>query len=97
MLRLDKVPCVIADNLTEEQCKAYRIIDNKTGELAKWDEKILIDELENIDLSEFGFDLDFDFDEEPIESIDLDDGCESVQKQTKESYCCPKCGFEFEV
>ena len=32
-LGLETVPVVVADNLTEEQAKAYRLADNKTGEL----------------------------------------------------------------
>ncbi len=61
-LGLQKVPCILADDLNEEQIKAYRIADNKTAELATWDFERLdieIEELQNsgIDLSEFGFDL----------------------------------------
>lgn len=58
-LGLDVVPCVVADDLTEEQIKAYRLADNKVSELAEWDFNILGDELENIfdfDMSDFGFD-----------------------------------------
>lgn len=36
-LKLKKVPVVIADTLSEQQVKAYRLADNKTGELADWD------------------------------------------------------------
>ena len=36
-LKLKEVPVVVADNLTEEQVKAYRIADNSTGEVAAWD------------------------------------------------------------
>ena len=56
---LDKVPCVIADDLTEEQIKAYRLADNKVSELAEWDFNILGEELEgifDIDMTDFGFD-----------------------------------------
>lgn len=35
-LGLDTVPCVVADDLTEEQVKAFRLADNKVGELAEW-------------------------------------------------------------
>ena len=35
-LGLEKVPCVIADDLSDEQIKAFRIVDNKTGELSSW-------------------------------------------------------------
>lgn len=62
-LGLKTVPCVIADDLTEEQIKAFRLADNKVGELAEWDFDLLGEELDgifDIDMSEFGFDSDFD-------------------------------------
>lgn len=61
-LGLKTVPVVVADNLTDEQVKAYRLADNKTGELAEWDFNLLPAELEvlsNFDMSEFGFADDF--------------------------------------
>lgn len=57
-LGLDKVPCIMADDLTEEQIKAYRLADNKTAELAGWDFGLLDEELSeifDIDMSVFGF------------------------------------------
>ena len=62
-LKMDIVPCVIADDLTDEQIKAFRLADNKVGELAEWDFDLLGDELDgifDIDMSDFGFDLDFE-------------------------------------
>lgn len=59
-LGLSKVPCVIADDLTEEQIKAYRLADNKVGEDSLRDMDLLNEELEDIfdlDMTEFGFDL----------------------------------------
>lgn len=64
-LGLDIVPCVIADDLTDEQIKAYRLADNKVSELAEWDIDLLGEELDdifNIDMSDFGFDLSEDED-----------------------------------
>ena len=57
LLKLKEVPCVIADDLTEEQVKAYRLADNKVGELAQWDFEALSIELDDIeiDMSYFGF------------------------------------------
>lgn len=52
------MPCIIADDLTEEQIKAYRLADNKTGEAAEWDFELLDLELEDIldiDMEVFGF------------------------------------------
>jgi len=40
-LGLTEVPVIVADNLTPEQVKAYRIADNKTGELAEWNYDLL--------------------------------------------------------
>lgn len=56
-LGLPTVPCVIADELTDEQIKAFRLVDNKVGELAQWDVDLLPLELADIaqDLSVFGF------------------------------------------
>lgn len=59
MLGLDKVPVIIADDLTDEQVKAFRLADNKVGELADWDFSKLdeeLAELELMDMSDFGFD-----------------------------------------
>lgn len=61
LLGLETVPVVVADDLSPEQAKAYRLADNKTGELADWDFDLLGIELADIvgiDMSEFGFDVD---------------------------------------
>lgn len=66
-LGLETVPCIIADDLTNEQIKAFRLADNKVSEMAEWDFNMLNVELENIidfDMSDFGFE---------IENIDADD------------------------
>lgn len=69
-LKLDKVPVTVADNLTDEQAKAYRLADNKTGELADWESKMLneeLDEILNIDMEQLGFEPEEDeeIEEEP--------------------------------
>ena len=60
-LGLTEVPVVIAENLTPEQVQAYRIADNKTGEIAEWNYDLLPIELRDLqekdfDLSLLGFD-----------------------------------------
>lgn len=75
-LGMDKVPVVVADKLTDEQVKAYRLADNKTGELTDWDDDLLNDELDDIldiDMSDFGFDLDLDSDNEEVQEDDFDE------------------------
>jgi len=59
-LGLKQVPVIVADDLTDEQVKAFRLADNKTSELAEWDAQKLGIELEgidDIDMTEFGFDF----------------------------------------
>lgn len=75
-LGMDKVPVVVADNLSPEQVKAYRLADNKTGELTDWDMSLLDDELgdiADIDMSDFGFDLDIPEDDEEAQEDDFDE------------------------
>ena len=55
-LGMTEVPCVVAEGLTDEQVKAYRIMDNKSGEVAEWDYDLLKGEV--YDLMELDFDLD---------------------------------------
>lgn len=58
LLSLKEVPVSVADWLTEEQAKAYRLADNKSGELAEWDYDKLVEEIQkakNTDFSALGF------------------------------------------
>ncbi|MBR6870813.1 MAG: ParB N-terminal domain-containing protein, partial [Candidatus Methanomethylophilaceae archaeon] len=94
------VPVVVASDMTPEEVRAYRLADNKTHDLSEWSLPMLdaeLAEIEGIDMSEFGFDLD-------VEALDLgmDDehpghggtgmgmGSGDLRRVT-----CPKCGFEF--
>ncbi len=56
-LGLEEVPCIIANDLNDEQIKAFRLADNKTAELATWDLSKLEEELSHIDMDmlQFGF------------------------------------------
>lgn len=58
-LGLEEIPCITADDLSEEQIKAFRLADNKSAEIATWNEELLQEELNgilDIDMSLFGFD-----------------------------------------
>lgn len=90
-LGITEVPCIIADDLTEEQVKAFRLADNKAAEKSEWDFTLLENELEqlsNIQMQEFGF-LD-------IEQINWDNVKElkeeSYDEPEKEKFQCPCCG-----
>lgn len=59
-LGITTVPCIKADDLTDEQIKAFRLADNKVAEFSQWDEEKLLkelDELGTIDMSLYGFDF----------------------------------------
>lgn len=70
-----EVPCIIADDLTPEQIKAFRLADNKVSEMAEWDIDLLNEELEDIidlNMEDFGFDLNLDFENTEVEEDDFE-------------------------
>lgn len=73
-LGMDKVPCIRADDLSEAQIKALRLVDNKTNE-SEWDFDALEQELDELsidfDMSDFGFDA-FQVEDEPQEAQEDD-------------------------
>ena len=83
---------IVKEGLTEEQKKKYRLLDNKTNELAGWDFDLLADELEGLD---FG-DLDLDWGLDEVEALDLG-GTPGEPEEETETVHCPKCGFVFEL
>jgi ParB-like chromosome segregation protein Spo0J len=52
-LGMAELPCVLADDLTPEQVKAFRIADNKVGEFATWDESLLLQEINDLKLADY--------------------------------------------
>tara|TARA_R110000737_G_scaffold22527_1_gene41187 strand:- start:806 stop:1996 length:1191 start_codon:yes stop_codon:yes gene_type:complete len=67
-LNLDKVPIVVADDLTDAQIKAYRIADNRVSQESEWDYELL--KLEFNDLVELDFNLlDTGFDQEELDKL----------------------------
>lgn len=77
-LGITQIPVIVASDLTPEQIRAFRLADNKTGELADWDldklQKELIELEFAIDMSEFGFVDESEFDD--INPDDFDDDFE---------------------
>lgn len=72
-LNLKEIPCIVADDLTEEQVKAFRLADNKVAEKAEWDFDLLADELDDLfdfDMTVFGFEEETE--EEPTEVVEDD-------------------------
>lgn len=88
-LKLKEVPCVCVDDLTEDQVKALRIVDNKTNE-SEWDIEFLTEELAEIDLSEF--DLDFTLPSNEIDWASVEDLDEKTYEEPEHKMLqCPHC------
>ena len=94
-LGLKEVPCIVADDLTPEQVKAFRLIDNKTSELSGWDFEKLDLELEKLpdfDIGSFGFEIKTEKKENKVENTEIDIEDFNDEKFENE---CPRCGFKF--
>lgn len=94
-LGLKEVPCIVADDLNEDQIKAFRLADNKTNEFAGWNFDLLSEELGSIldvDMFSLGF--------EAVEDVNLDDffiETEPKEPEVEEpkEIKCPHCKMWF--
>lgn len=88
-LDMKEVPVIYADDLTEEQIKAFRLADNKVAEKSMWDYTKLDEELDSIldvDMSMFDFDIN-------TNDLELDYDNENEVEDINKKLCrCPKCG-----
>lgn len=86
LLGLKKVPCIIADDLTEEQIKAFRLVDNKVTENAEWDFDLLsqeLDDISSIDMGIFNFNMDDMLDEDFFEDINDNEYADTTRFEHK--------------
>lgn len=86
-LGLTKVPCIVADDLSEDQVKAFRLADNKVSEMAFWDYELLdqeLDDLFDFDMTVFGFEdaEEIDQPEEP----EQDEEKRNERERTMDAY-----------
>lgn len=84
-LGMTKIPVVLADDMTDEQIKAFRISVNRMAELADWDEELLHAEL--LDLSAIEFDmslLNIDFNPQDFVDNDDDQANNEIQQESGE-------------
>ena len=85
-LGIDEVPCIVADDLTDAQIKAFRLADNKVGELAEWDFDKLDIEMEDLgdlgfNMEDFGFGLNTEDDAEAKEdNYDVESAYEEIEE-----------------
>lgn len=80
-LGLSEVPCIVADDLTDEQIKAFRLADNKVGEFSDWDLDLLnteLSEIAEIDMGDFGFDLSEKEEETEVVEDEVPDEVEPI-------------------
>jgi len=102
-LGMKTVPCIVADDLTPEQIKAFRLADNKVSEFSEWDIDLLTSELKEIDfdMDIFGFDDDYkeikrtDLSYKDFTAFQIVIDCDSEEQQelyynklTEEGYKC---------
>jgi ParB/RepB/Spo0J family partition protein len=95
-LKVKSLPVVIADDMTEQQIKAYRIADNKTNEYSEWDFALLAQELESIEMFT-------GFEDDEISNILNGLGTDIINDNDnngsgsgdKKEHICPECGCKF--
>ena len=98
-LGLKEVPCIIADDLTEEQIKAFRLADNKVSEQASWNYDLLdleLDDILELNMEDFGFeniDINLDIDDSQF----VQDTEITKNKDEKKEIICPNCGEKIEI
>lgn len=92
-LGMEKVPCVISEN-DDETNKLDRLADNKIQEFSKWNDELLVTELaslniEDLDISDFGFDYDFSAFNAPTKSNATEFSAPSVEYPSDDETAYP--------
>ena len=103
-LKMDEVPTIELDHLTDTQRKALVIADNKLALNADWDNTLLTIELDELLKDGFAIDI-LGFNEQEIKTImqevNFDAGSEEDQGKLDQLdpkwICCPNCGKEFDA
>lgn len=101
-LGLEKIPCIVADDLTDAQVRAFRLVDNKVAEFSGWNFEKLGNELESLKELELDFRMEnFGFCD-ATQNVGLDDMFDPAKKKPEKENepkmtVCPYCGKEHEV
>lgn len=90
-LGLETVPVIVAEDLNEDQVKAFRLADNKVAEIAYWNMDSLRMELEDIkndfDMTDFGFgEFELSIIRESFEPDPFDEGMIAEYAQNEDDY-----------
>ena len=84
-LATEEIEVIVVNGLTDEQKRKFRLLDNKTAEIAEWDLEKLQEELDGLD---FG---DFDFWSKELEQM-ADEMIAEHQSSKDKVVICPRCG-----
>tara|TARA_B100000214_G_scaffold185101_1_gene133488 strand:+ start:940 stop:1554 length:615 start_codon:yes stop_codon:yes gene_type:complete len=79
-LNLKEVPCIIVEDLSENEIKAYRIADNKVGQDSTWDVTLLKEELKKLRLEQYPM-TDTGFSDVELENLEME--LEKISVATK--------------
>ncbi len=100
LLNLELIPVAFADDLTPEQARAYRLVDNKTAEFATFDTELLGETLDRLSEKEYLFPYDYDLGDVEIDpDMRLEFmGTDTVTNDPKKNHekkdiICPHCGY----
>lgn len=95
-LHMEKVHCVVADNLNVEEVKAFRLAENKVSRKAAWNLSLLESELTAIhfDMSDLGFDFDVnkrrhENKNQEMKTVNSYNGLDYNPERTEGAYCMP--------
>ncbi len=81
-LALDVVPVVVLDHLTENQKKAYILVDNKLAENATWNEDLLAEEIIKLNLQDFDLNI-LGWSDEELKALQEDGWASDIEDLTK--------------
>ena len=98
LLGLKEVPAIVADDLAEEQVRAFRLADNKVTEAASWDKTRLDLEMDGIamDMEQFGF-IVAPYNGEEYEDFFEETVAKEPEKKERPTVVCPYCGETVEL
>jgi ParB-like chromosome segregation protein Spo0J len=86
LLKLKQVPVIVASDLTQEQARQFRLIDNSTASIAEWELEKLMQEcaaMPEVEFKDFGLDLEAEL--LKAQGLTPDDGSEDSQEGVKQN------------
>ena len=83
LLKYTEVDCLVKRGLSEAQKRKYRLLDNKTNELAEWDMSLLADELEDLDFLDLDLDWGISFEDEEEPEVKEDNYTAALPEEPK--------------